>query len=326
MADCHNLFAQFHEKIRLTNSKRDNLIKARDGIRERIRKHFIDELKARIPDFKMQGSFAMKTTTNPLSGEFDVDDGVYLKNLSDSKDDWPAPSTVHSWIYKAVDGHTKEKPKDKRTCVRVIYAGNYHVDLPIYAQINSEMYLAEKGDKGWHQSDPIKLKEWFIDRVTNSDERLRRIVRYIKAWADYESSKIIMPSSVTLTVLAADAYQNYYERDDSCLSYVLSSINNRIANSFTVPNPVDTSEDLAKRLSESQKNKFKERISAFAQDAIEALQEESKKIACKKWATYFGDRFPSCDSLDDLDTEGALITSSPAILKDDARSAYVKII
>jgi len=323
MADCQELFKQFYEKIRLTNSKRDDLITAREGIRNRIRKHFIDELKARIPDFKMQGSFAIKTTTNPLSGEFDVDDGVYLKNLSASKDDWPAPSTVHSWIYNAVDGHTKEKPKNKRTCVRVTYAGHYHVDLPIYAQINSETYLAEKGDKGWLQSEPIKLKQWFIDRDKDPSEQLRRMVRYIKAWADYESSKIVMPTSVTMTVLVADAYLNY-ERDDSCLSHVLSSINNRIASSFIVLNPVDTTEDLAERLSESQKNKFKERISAFTEDSIEALQEESKKAACKKWTSYFGDRFPSCDGLDDVDEEEALTTVAPAILKDDARSAYVK--
>ncbi len=322
MADCHDLFQQLDEKIKLTNSKRDDLMQARDAIRGRINKYFSDELKAASPDFKMQGSFAMKTTTNPLSGEFDVDDGVYLRNLPDSKDDWPASSTVHSWIYRSVDGHTKEKPTDKRTCVRVTYAGHYHVDLPIYGQLGSETYLSEKGDEGWHPSDPIKFKDWFIGKVKNTDEQLRRIVRYIKAWADYESGKIGMPSNMILTVLTANAFVRY-ERDDSSFSNVLNSINDQIANSFVVANPVDLSEDLASELTQSQRNRFRERVSVFAQDSVEALQEESKEAACKRWASHFGDRFPSCKGLDE---EKALTTSAPAILKDDARSAHVKIV
>lgn len=54
---------------------------------------------------------------------------------------WPTPETVHNWLVKATDGHTNEKPIDKKTCVRVVYAGQYHVDLPAYAEFLSDYLL-----------------------------------------------------------------------------------------------------------------------------------------------------------------------------------------
>lgn len=76
----------------------------------------------------------MKTTVNPINGnEYDLDDGVYLSGYSDvDQDSWPSPSTVHSWIKSAVDGHTQKSPVDKDTCVRVVYEAGYHIDYPIY--------------------------------------------------------------------------------------------------------------------------------------------------------------------------------------------------
>ena len=80
-----------------------------------------------MPKFHAQGSFATQTTVNPLDGEFDLDDGVYLQHLDEyDQSGWPTPETVHGWIVDATNGYTKEKPIDKRTCVRVRYAGQYH--------------------------------------------------------------------------------------------------------------------------------------------------------------------------------------------------------
>ena len=320
MADCHDLFLQYHEKIRLPKSKSEDLRRARDGIRGRIKNYFRNTLEQSVPDFKMQGSFAiaMKTMVNPLSGEYDVDDGVYLTSLDADKKNWPIPSTVHRWIYDAVDGHTIEKPTDKRTCVRVTYAGNYHVDLPIYGTHEEAKYLAEKGDRDWHVSEPGKFTYWFIGEVTDNGEQLRRIVRYIKAWTDYDSRLGKMPSSIVLTVLTTNNYISM-ERDDACFARVVSNICDDISGSFIVPNPVDGAEDLAERLTAGQKEHFGERITVLLDSATQALQEDDKEKACKKWRKQFGDRFPACEGLKDHSV--ALKTSSPAILRDDARSA-----
>jgi hypothetical protein len=275
-------------------------------------------MKANVPKFLIQGSYAMATIINPLDGEFDIDDGVYLQNLGPDKSKWPKPETVHSWIKKAVEGHTKEEVQDKRTCVRVIYSGNYHVDLPIYGIYNGRAYLAEKGQLGWHISEPRKIVEWFKAQVKAKGEQLRRLVRYTKAWADYQSKSGKLPNGFTLTVLVVDEYIKL-ERDDSSFAGTMREVSKRLSKSSVILNPVDNNEDLGKRISEVQYQNFVNRLAKLLESSSAALKEESKVEACKKWKSEFGARFPKCEDLKVEDTPQK--TSSPAILKDDARSA-----
>ena len=72
MADINELFKTFNDNITLTNSKSDDVRTGRDALREKIKKWFKDNDKLQ-PDFCWQGSFAMKTTINPLDDkEYDL--------------------------------------------------------------------------------------------------------------------------------------------------------------------------------------------------------------------------------------------------------------
>lgn len=318
MANCHDLFQDFYRKIELASSKKDYLKQARDAIRDKIRKHFKDTLKDKVPKFLIQGSYAMATIVNPLDGEFDIDDGIYLQSLDPDKAKWPAPETVHDWIYKAVKGHTKENPQDKRKCVRVVYSGNYHVDLPIYGISNKKARLAVRGNSGWHRTEPQEIVHWFKKEIKNKSDQLRRLVRYTKAWADCQSKSGKLPNGFILTILVAEAYEKS-ERDDTAFAGTMRNISDRISESKDILNPVDPNEDLGKRISESQMKRFKERLSSLLSNASAALKEDSKVEACKKWKSEFGDRFPKCEDLKKVDIPRK--TSAAAILKDDARSA-----
>ncbi len=288
MADCHDLFREFYEKIKLTSSKKTSLRKSREGIRNRIRTYFKESKKENAPKFIGQGSYYMASTVNPLDGEYDIDDGVYLQNLPEDKRQWPAAETVHSWIKEAVEEHTSTPPEDRATCVRVIYAGEYHVDLPIYGINEGKAYLAVKGDKQWVASEPIKLGEWFRSKVKKDGEQLRDIVLYLKAWADKKPNK--MPNGLILTVLAE---KNYHadERDDAAFSKTAEAIHAAIKDIFSVKNPVDESEELTNRLSRVQKTSFKEALKVMVENSKEALNEADKKKASKIWQKEFGDRF-----------------------------------
>lgn len=318
MANCHDLFQEFYGKIQLSSFKRGSLRTSRDALREKIRKHFKDVMDEKVPKFLIQGSYAMDTIVNPSGGEFDIDDGVYLENLDSDKSNWPTPKTVHEWIYKAVEGHTEEKPQDKRTCVRIIYSGNYHVDLPIYGIYDKKAHLAEKGDLGWHISEPQEIVNWFREEIKNKGDQLRKLARYIKAWADYQSKFGKLPNGFTLTILVAEGYEQS-ERDDSAFAGTMRNISDRISASTVILNPVDPNEDLGKRISEPQMKNLKERLATLLQNASAALKEKSKVEACKKWKSEFGDRFTKCEDLKEVETPRK--TSAPAILKDDARSA-----
>ncbi len=297
MSDLKSEFKTFHDRIVLTPGKKEALRKGRKAIRDRIRNYFREELKVKLPKFQGQGSFVMETTVNPLDGEFDIDDGVYLQHL-DEKDDskWPKPETVHNWLLKATEGHTNEKPKDKRTCVRVRYAGQYHVDLPSYTKLDGDYLLAEKGNKGWHRSDPLALTLWFENHVKAHGEQLRRLVRYLKAWGDFQTGRRgTMPSGLILTVLATQ-YFSADEREDVALGNLAQAISNTVHSVFCVYNPVDTEEELTAHLTDEQKARFQESISELASDAAKATDTDDSQEASRLWRRQLGDRFPSIET------------------------------
>lgn len=293
MSNLHNEFGTFHDKVALSPGKKASLRTSRDAVRERIRNFFREGLEVEAPKFHAQGSYAMGTTVNPLNGEFDIDDGVYLQHL-DRHDStkWPTPDTVHKWLITAVDGQTDEQPVDKRTCVRVLYTGRYHVDLPSYAMLNGEFLLAEKGEAGWHRSDPKALADWFKRQVRQRGEQLRRVVRYLKAWADYQAGKRgTMPSSLILTVLATEHFCPS-DRDDVSLSNTATAIRNAVKPVFCVRNPVDPAEELTSRLEADQKTRFQKAISELADDSVTAVASTNTAKASRLWRGQLGDRFP----------------------------------
>ena len=300
MANLDEQFQKFHEKVALSPGKKESLGQSRDAIRSRIENYFKEKLKLEIPKFHAQGSFAMGTTVNPLDGEFDLDDGIYLQHLDEyDQSAWPTPEAVHGWIIEATDGYTKEKPIDKRTCVRVRYAGQYHMDLPSYATLNGKRMLAEKGEKGWHNSDSISLTEWFTDQVQKQGDQLCRVVRYVKAWADFQSAKRgKMSTSLILTVLVAQNFRSH-ERDDIALADTAKAIFDAFRDGFHVYNPVDGTEELTQRLSDEEKKRFQDAIADLLSDAAKAVNTESKKKAHKLWEGQLGDRFPFVDDADE---------------------------
>jgi len=85
MADCHNLFQRYHDTIKLSVSKKEFLKKGKNALRNRIKNYFKNTLKVKSPKFWSQGSYALRTIVNPIDGEYDIDDGVYLQNIEEGE-------------------------------------------------------------------------------------------------------------------------------------------------------------------------------------------------------------------------------------------------
>lgn len=288
MANCHQLFLEFNDLIALDSKRKETLRTSRDAVRERIRRYFRYKQNGFVPQFHGQGSFMMNTIIEPLDGEFDIDDGIYFKLTAKPLQ---AVSTFHQWIWEAVNGHTKQNPIDKQTCVRLVYAGQYHLDLPIYYIIEGQIpYLAHKG-KGWIQSDPREFRKWFNDKADN-DGQLKRIVRYLKAWSDYRKGDL--PSGLIFSILAANNIV-FNERDDVALYKTLLNIKSSLQWNFICYRPTTPAyENLLEDYSKTNKEYFLEQLGSFIQSAAKALDEKtSQKDACQVWVRHFGEeRFP----------------------------------
>lgn len=307
-------FNTYHDNIKLSDAKKSTLRSNKDALRNKIKKAFTDNGRTPVPKFFIQGSFSMFTTINPLTQQYDIDDGLYLQHIDTSKpiSEWPAPSTVHKLVLDAVNGHTTTPPKDKSQCVRVIYANEEkHVDLPIYAEKNGTYYLAVK-NIGWIQSDPKEIKDWFNKATTEKGEQLRRIVRFLKGWKDFrenENSSVTLYGGFQLTVLA----EKYFVADDSDEVSFFKTVENIYVNlanyRYSLPHPVNGA-DITVHYTDSRKAKFQDEFSGLYEKTKAAYNEEDCVEKSKKWQKVFGDRFPIAaykDCLDE-DTEHSLAT------------------
>lgn len=197
MANCHSLFTEFNDRIRLEQSRRVNLREKRNTLRAHISDGFskIEKLRKLNEfltitidekiEFQSQGSYVMDTIITPCrdADEYDLDDGVYFFGKRAQKDR-PSPSDFHTFILESI---TKGKGndditevKDKETCVRVRYNGkkdyNYHIDIPIYYVTNPEAPELADTKSGWTISSPVEFIKWFEDLI-NSGFRTEFILK-----------------------------------------------------------------------------------------------------------------------------------------------------
>jgi hypothetical protein len=288
MANLHQAFLDFNDSIRLDSSHQDSLRTSRNAVRDKIRKFFAAKDLDIAPKFHGQGSFMMNTIIEPLSKEFDIDDGVYF--ISDNDPDYNV-QTYHNWIVAAVTGHTKEAPIDKNTCVRVTYKASYHIDLPIYhVKSDGVPRLAHKA-QGWIESDPREFTSWFSSRCDDSGQ-LRRLVRYLKAWSDFKKGEL--PSGLIMSILAAQNYASH-ARDDVSLQLTLTAIQETLQQSFQCMRPTTpANEDLLANFSKTKREYFLSSLNSLVNAATYSINDAvSHTDACRRWQVYFGaDRFP----------------------------------
>ncbi len=174
-----------------------------------------------------------------------------------------------------------------------MYAGNYHLDLPIYYVIKGQVpYLAHKG-KGWIESDPREFIQWFNNKA-DKDGQLKRIVRYLKAWSDYRRGEL--PSGLIFSILAANNI-SHHDRDDMAFYKTLVNIKRSLDRNFVCDRPTTPAfENLLADYSKTNKDYFLKQLGSFIQSAEEALDEKTnQRDACRAWQQHFGaERFP-CD-------------------------------
>jgi len=328
-------FKEYHVVIKLSPSKKKELIGdgtkkgSRDALRERIKKNFKDNDRKQ-PKFYMQGSFSMTTTINPISAEYDLDDGVYLQNIDTSKpmNEWEKPEKVHKWIVDAVDDHTSKDTTDKNLCVRVNYADEKkHIDLPIYATKDDTYYLAVK-NSGWIESNPKEISDWFANEVKSKGKQYRRMVRYLKAWKDFredENQQVKLYGGFQLTVIASYHFYSSDNDEESFYKTIQGIKNNLWIYQQRICNPKKGGKNIIDHYSESRRKMFVEEFDKMYEKAKVAYEESDCVEKSQKWIKVFGDRFPLLEK-DDCDenknnSKAATITGTTNIANTSGRQA-----
>lgn len=321
MANCHYLFQHYNRAIKLTDESRTILIGFRDSLRKRMKSNYLliptDQRKNLELDFQSQGSYVMDTIIKPLNDDFDLDDGVYFQNGIPIKER-PEPQIFHDWVVKAVDkDNDYEKVTDRHACIRVQYKQGFHIDLPIYYADNYDSPDLGDTKQGWILSNPVEFIAWFEEKtnsgfqkaffyealkyaepyekwlsdIRKKDCQLRRLVRYMKAWADLKRNA--MPCGIVMTILVANNF-NENDRDDIAFRETLVNIRYYLnSNGFKCPRPTSPiGEDLFANTSQKDKEYFMNALNSIIESADKAIAASNEKDSCQEWEKHFGGRFP----------------------------------
>lgn len=259
----------------------------------------------------LQGSYKLHTLIRPLSKQdYDVDVGVYFE-WGRSSDVTLTATELRDELQQSLldfatnDEHVRkvEDPAKDR-CSRAYYQKLLHIDLPgyHYSTDTGETHLATIAG-AWEGSDPEKMVDWFQARL-DGDERAqaRRVVRYLKAWAAlrFVDDRDAQPSSLMLTVLAADAFADVIQGvrmgDDEALQAVVEEVFHRLSASSVVENPVESDQDRnLNRLDEGEFSRFMDALGRLREIAFDATQTDSESDAAAVWTEAFDYLLPLPD-------------------------------
>ena len=255
----------------------------------------------------LQGSYKFGTQIRPvhLGEEFDIDLGVYFQWEGEPLDGRHGPKALKNFVQESLKAYARANTDDveqvtppKERCCRIQFKSSFHIDGPAYhldSKRDSRCLATQSG--GWETSDPKAIYLWFRDHFDDVIRtKVRRHVKYVKAWAALKFKLDDgRPPSILLTVLVADAAKaldtSGIGADDEALRNILEKIVVRLEGDTEVPNPVNTSEDLA-RMTDAQMSTFIDRLKAFLDVAQRATEKTEELAAADIWQDSFEHLFP----------------------------------
>ncbi|BBN65326.1 MULTISPECIES: CBASS cGAMP synthase [Pseudomonas] len=249
-------------------------------------------------------------------------------------------------LSRLVESKRSEKWKlvtDKPTCIRIEISTTAHIDIPLYSIPDDEYVTLEKAansygfeslmdavnvrradswttlpigevllahrEEDWINSDPRPVKDWFVDEVESKGEQLRRVVRYLKAFRDWQWEKG-GPSSILLMAAAVPLFTKMDRRDDLALLEVLKGLPAALRNG--VVNPVSAEESLSDRLPSDELEQAAKKFEMFENYLNGAVNASDETTACNWMISMFGPRFPNRPNRIKQVTVAATIAAVPA--------------
>lgn len=352
----------------------EELRKAKDEVRDCIRSGFAewgkittravlfesgagDAPEALRPKFRLQGSYAYKTLNEPAHippQQVDLDDGVFLPVSFFDKNGTLTPAIASAGYFRLTEQLLAPLCKqkgwtlvtDKKSCVRIEFDDQMHMDLALYSipekefvllvekvekananasfamdsrELYNEVYAAIPKDhimlahreKGWMPSDPRKLDDWFHESLDKHGEQYRSVCRYLKGWRDFqwEESRL---SSIILMTCVRKLYDDGHmagteKRDDLALAKVAQHLPQLLEHN--IENPVVPGLNLDE-WSPNERAEYVNRAFKLSISINKAIGGNDPKAALNVLQDIFGDRIP--DDVNLVDTGSSV--GAPTIL------------
>lgn len=264
-----DLLDRMAEEVQLDKTRRDRMKSSYEAVKEWIES---DEkfFKPHKYDVYPHGSVRIMTTVKPFGREeFDLDIAIHLKYGTPH-----SPERIYNELRRRLNEHGlyRDVLEAKNRCIRLKYAGDYHMDiLPGVQEVEydrNRIMVPDRELGSWVSSNPRGYADWFIAKSNlvkesllekalraenlpvddfSKKKPLQRGVQLIKRYRDiyFQKDDSYKTSSVILTTIAGQFYQG----EDSIFNTVdniVSTIQNSIGQSYgrlKILNPVNADED-----------------------------------------------------------------------------------
>jgi len=232
----------------------------------------------------------------------------------------------------------------KDTCIRVQINAWAHIDIPLYAAPEEQFaQIVERGAFDavrtldarealvanfeeedftlqqwedmvdimmatrageWQQSDPEEVSRWFLDRIEEHTEQLRRVCRYLKAWRDLHWKAGDGPTSVCIMIAVAQTFEPQRGRDDLALEKSARALAITLKGNVHEAGIAEGKEDFNKRLDADRRQLASSRAATLASQLQAARLKASHLVgdAIDILRGQLGDRVPYRTDLVELDS------------------------
>jgi len=306
--DCQSEMTAFHQdNVTLSNKQQGEMRTRRDAGRRRLENGLDEAEKPQPKEVRSQGSYQMRTMVQDDDNDYDIDDGAYFAS-DDLKDDAGfalTPKAARQRVCDALvwDGRLKQEATVKYNCVRQVYAGGYHIDIPVYRIVTTKdesddpvtHYELASGDE-WTRSDARAVTRWFnglvgeLNAGESDGSQMRRVTKLTKKFARRAGWKGKTTSGICISKLVVDSFQYSADRDDKALRETWKAIDRQLKESTQIDHPV-LADKLAQECDEAV-TFFRDCLSG-ALKTLEVLDTSdcSRKQAREAWDEVFDTEF-----------------------------------
>lgn len=266
------------------------------------------EIGGKIRGYDPQGSWAHETIIKPADDvEFDADFLLAMDEVAD----W-TPKRYLTEVHAALarNGTYKDMvkpPKDR--CVRVVYAGNYHVDIVPFVTLSDGRQVIVNGvTDEWEDTDPAGFTAWMKDKNDITGENLKRVIRLLKYLRDHRdhfrrTRSVLITAMVGYRVEATKKLfdPGYYSDLPTAFFHLVTDLNNWLQDNETMPSIVDPSGATDQygnpitfdhRWNQDIYSAFREKIKTITENTKTAYEDDTSiEHSLELWQKVFGPDF-----------------------------------
>lgn len=255
-----------------------------------------DEFEAAFQDLVPAGSWAQRTIIRPVQATDEFDADVLLR--MDEIDGWlPKAYVEELWAAFRTSGTYKKIATRRTRCVRIDYAGDFHIDIVPYLERVGRTHvtnrLEPKETGRYEPSNTEEFTEWVDERDRLANGTFVKVIRLVKYLRDFKNT--FTCKSIILTTLVGNQVEGEVDYPDVPTAFVL--LMEALADSLPedmpdVIDPAGSGDSFSERYgSDWNYTNFRTQIQHYAEKARAAFDESDRNTAIGLWQEIFGTGF-----------------------------------